>query len=206
LQQASFFENVTITESDRNKTKQYRAQVKRRLFKKKFSDLTDYYRSLAMKAEIRTDDLFVVKRLAQLTQKTNQFNLTTRRYSEKDIEKFIVSDSFHVIALRLQDRFGDNGITGLAIIDKRPQHWRIDTLLLSCRIIGRTAETALLAHIYSMAKEQGVPFITGEYIPTPKNALVKDIYKKHGFYNEKGRWVLDVNQTAITFPEWIERV
>jgi FkbH-like protein len=205
LQNSSFFENITITESDRNKGKQYKEQAQRHRFQKQFTDLTDFYRSLEMKAEIRTDDLFSVKRLAQLTQKTNQFNLTTRRYTEAEMEAFIQSDSCHVVSLRLQDRFGDNGITGLAIVKIENDVWHVDTFLLSCRIIGRTAETALLAHILEMAKAAGARRLIGEYIPTRKNALVKEMFRQHGFVFNQKHWELDVQTGSIEFPEWIER-
>ena len=205
LHNLTAFENVAITESDRNKGRQYKAQAERRRFQKQFTDLTDFYRSLNMKAEFTQNDTLAIKRLTQLTQKTNQFNLTTRRYTESEMEDFLKDDSVLVLSLRLKDRFGDNGITGLIIAKFSASTAHIDTFLLSCRIIGRTAETAMLSVLCELARKRGVKTITGEYIPTRKNSLIKDVYKEHGFVFKEPFWELDVSSQNIPFPEWIER-
>jgi len=116
-----------------------------------------------------------------MTQKTNQFNLTTRRYQATDIKAMLDSPDTFVYALRYADRFGDAGLVGLAIVRTRAKDWLIDSLLLSCRVIGRTVEQALLVYLARQARQAGVQRLIGEYIPTAKNVLVKDFYPSRGF-------------------------
>ena len=122
-----------------------------------------------------------IKRVAQLTQRTNQFNLTTRRYSETDIQAMLQSRNWRIYVLGLKDRFGDNGTVGLAIVEAKAKDWQIDTFLMSCRVIGRQVEDALVDHTCSEAARAGVKQITAEYIKTPKNDLAKEFWLKMGF-------------------------
>lgn len=209
VRELACFEKLSITESDRKKGQQYREQAQRHQLKSTVANLEDFYRSLNMEVEITKGDEFALKRLVQLTQKTNQFNLTTRRYGENDLQEFITSESYRVYYLRLRDRFGDNGITGLSIIKIDRDCWIFDTFLMSCRIIGRTVETGLLAFIVEQAEKENVRKLIGEYIPTPKNSQVKDFYLQHGFCRfsegKEGFWQLEVAQAAIEWPEWLKR-
>jgi FkbH-like protein len=197
------FHNLCFLESDLGKSRQYKDQAKRNHLKASAANIEDFYRSLEMQAEIRLCDGYALKRVAQLTQKTNQFNLTTKRYTEGDIERFMNSEDYRVYYLRLSDRFGDNGITGVIIIQEKGNDWCIDTFLLSCRIIGRTAETAFLSFIQEEAINNNKKHLIGEYVSTPKNRLVRDFYEQHGFSHSEGLWMLDVSK-RIEVPEWIE--
>ena len=127
---------------------------------------------------------------------------------KEDIEKFSNSGDFMVFSIKVEDKFGDNGITGAAIVKKEARKWIIDSFLLSCREIGRRVEETMLAYIFEEAKREGVNRIIGEFIPTQKNAPAKDLYKKSGFVlteNINGRelWVCDVAK-GFAYPEIIE--
>ena len=114
-----------------------------------------------------------------MTQKTNQFNLTTRRYEISDLTRFVENHDHAVLLLDYRDRFGDEGCVGMAIVDLAAA--RIDTLLMSCRVIGRKVEDRLLDKAIDLCRSRGHPKIVGEYIPSRKNELVADFYEKHGF-------------------------
>ena len=142
----------------------------------------DYLKSLNMKMSIGLDDLSLVTRLAQLTQKTNQFNLTTRRYNEKDIAEKINDANTCVFHFSLADNFGDSGIVGMAIVEKESgSNARLDTFLMSCRVIGRMAEKAFLNTILHNLKSRGVDELSADYIPTRKNILVETFLPNNGF-------------------------
>ena len=147
--------------------------------------------------EVSTETL---PRVAQLLAKTNQFNLTTRRHTAAEIEAMI-SGGAVALCMRLADRFGDNGLVGVAIAIGADVEWKIDTLLLSCRVIGRGAETALLAEVAARVKGR----LVGEYLPTAKNSLVADFYPRHGFTPcGEGVWQFDLSKQQLAPPPFIE--
>lgn len=174
-------QTVSLTEEDLSRNIMHSADEKRREAELSFSNLDDYYRSLEMKAYVSIDNPAHISRAAQLTQKTNQFNLTTRRYSNEEIKNFMSSDDYKVFTLRLVDKFGDNGIVLVAIIKINGVAWNIDTLLMSCRVIGRQAETALLNLIFEKAEKFGAHSITGQFLPTKKNAPAAGFFSEHYF-------------------------
>jgi FkbH-like protein len=150
-------------------------------------------------------------RVAQLTQKTNQFNLTTRRYSEQQIAEMAASPNWGVYTLRVKDRFGDNGIVGVAITYDTEDVSEIDTFLLSCRVIGRTVETALLAFLVKQSRARGKTCLQGWFIPTKKNTPAKEFYSTHKFRLLTERagetlWSVDVRDTEIVCPPWIRLI
>jgi FkbH-like protein len=122
-----------------------------------------------------------VGRVAQLTNKTNQFNLTTIRRTEAEIRALVASDDHLVRAIRVADKFGDYGLVGVAIVRTAEAEWEIDTFLMSCRVLSRGIETSFLATIVSEASDRGAKAIVARYVPTQKNVLVKDLYPDHGF-------------------------
>jgi FkbH-like protein len=135
-----------------------------------------------MEMSLRIDAAANVPRLAQLTQKTNQFNLTTRRYDEQQMHAFVLDEGWWVADFSLSDVFGDSGIVGLALVQLQSERTaRIDTLLMSCRVIGRQAEGAFLHALLRCLAERGVEEVTAEYLPTAKNELVKNFLPEHGF-------------------------
>jgi FkbH-like protein len=172
------FGKYTITAEDASKTEQYSANEARRKMAMNF-DLDGYLMELGIECAISVDVENQLLRAAQMTQKTNQFNLTSRRYDVTDIAEFLHSSQHAVLMLDYRDRFGDEGSVGLAIVDLAEA--RIDTFLTSCRIIGRKVEDRLLDKAIELCRARGHQKIIGQYIPTKKNQLVADFYDTHGF-------------------------
>ena len=135
----------------------YLEQRKRSELKTQVGNLEEFLKQMNISVHIKNADNFTIPRISQLTLKTNQFNLTTRRYQEEDIRKFGQNSEKIVGCAQIQDKFGDNGITGAYIINKdNEQQWTIDTFLLSCRVIGRGIEDGILCHIIEKAKKDGI--------------------------------------------------
>lgn len=172
---------------DFSKTRQYKENLQRARVKEQFVNVTDYLDSLNMVISIKINDYSQIPRIAELTQKTNQFNLTTRRYDEMDIESFM--DEHQVYSLSVKDKFGDNGVTGVCIVIGQ----KIDTFLLSCRILGRNVEYALLDYVIADQRDRGVITLIGEYISTPKNEQVRRFYNSVDFYT------VNVKDGVVTF-------
>ena len=202
------FELLALTKEDEMRVAQYRANSKRQAAKSTAASLDEYLRSLEVQVAIpfaRRGDL---PRLVQLFNKTNQFNLTTRRYQADEVEALLASTDVAVYDLHVKDRFGDHGLVGAAVVRKERMGWRIDSLLLSCRVMGLGIETAFLERICSDAAQTGIRKMIGEFIATKKNQPVKEFYAQHGFglLKEDGglqEWALDLFQAAIAKPAWI---
>jgi FkbH-like protein len=146
----------------------------------------------------------VIDRVAQLTQKTNQCNLTTKRYTSSQIAELHASSHSQVLAYRVSDRFGDSGIVGVSILRFDGDDCEIDSLLLSCRVIGRGIETAMLFDIVQQASFQACRRLIGYYRPTPKNMSCADFYETHGFRNVSGAWILNLaEKVPFHLPSWI---
>lgn len=179
----NLFYNASQTKEDLEKVNMYKQQLKRKNAKEYFSDIEDYLASLEIKLKFFTDNKLNIPRLSQMTQKTNQFNLTTNRYSENDIKKFISDDNYRIYAISILDKYGDSGLTGLAIInfDFINSIARIDTLLLSCRVIGRNIEYTFMDLIIESLEKENVDFVFSDYIKTNKNIQVKNFYEKFSF-------------------------
>ncbi len=171
-----YFKVYSITEEDKKKTQQYKANASRAQEQRNFGDFTGFLRSLNIQMTIEQANEFNIQRIAQMTQKTNQFNLTTKRYTDTDIRKF-VEDGWKIWCLSVTDKFGDNGITGCIMINRI----EIDTLLLSCRILGKGIEHAFIKRVLSLLQEDGVGEVKASYLPTLKNKQVSDFYDKNGF-------------------------
>lgn len=177
----TYFNTYVITEEDSNKTKQYLENNLRENDKKSFSNFDEYLEKLNIEINIQTPNETNLARIAQLTQKTNQFNLTTNRYTESDIGVLIKNNSQIKCAL-VKDKFGDNGITILSIITfAEPSVAKVDTFLLSCRILGRGIEIAYFKYILNMLLESGIKRIEATYKPTLKNKQVENFYNQFGF-------------------------
>jgi FkbH-like protein len=173
-----YFGKYAITAEDAAKSEQYRANAARQKLAASF-DLDGYLAELDIQCNIHVDPAKQLVRAAQMTQKTNQFNLTTRRYDVTDLARFVESAQYAVLMLEYRDRFGDEGSVGLAIVDLA--QGRIDTFLASCRIIGRKVEQRLLDKAVELCRDRGLRKIVGEYIPTRKNQMVASFYDDHGF-------------------------
>jgi FkbH-like protein len=206
---AEYFCRVAVTAEDRERNAMYQADRGRASLAAAAGSLTDYYQSLQMRAQIAFADGFSIPRIAQLTQKTNQFNLTTRRYTEADIRAFAGQPDAIVLSLQLQDRFSDQGIVGVMILRQRQESaWWIDTLLLSCRVIGRGVENAFVGFAQQLLLGRGASEMIGEYLPSKKNSLAANLYKDLGFEpigEEPGAasWRLPIGAVAVPIPQWI---
>jgi FkbH-like protein len=184
LRETSLFTRAYLTEEDKNRGQIYAAQRKRDQFQQSCVTLEDFLESLEMIVSIHPAGKDDIKRVAQLTQRTNQFNLTTRRYTEADIDAMTQNQNWRIYVLGLKDKFGDNGTVGLALVEIQPKQWRIDTFLMSCRVIGRQVEDALVDRICRDVSQAGCISISAEYIPTAKNNLVAGFWDKMGFGKE----------------------
>jgi len=181
LASCGWFDTLNITGEDKKRGSLYKSEVNRKQLQEHSIDLNAYYKSLEMKLDIRFANEIAIPRIAQLTQKTNQLNLTNKRYSEADILSLVEGNSSDVLYLRLKDRFGDTGIVGVCILKYEDKKALIDTFLLSCRVIGRGAEDAFLTNALKLAKIRECEDAIGEYYATRKNTQVIDFYEKQGF-------------------------
>jgi FkbH-like protein len=209
LRACPVFERLTLSTEDRERGRYYAEQRQREELQQNTGSLEDFYRSLQMNAEFAPVTPATLARIAQLTQKTNQFNTTTRRYTDQQILDLAESPDWQVISLRVTDRFGDNGLVGVAILHHREETTEIDTLLMSCRVIGRTVETALLAALTEEARARGARSLQGWFLPTKKNVPARDVYAQHGFHVKEEReegvlWELDLTEARLAYPEWIQ--
>ncbi|HXU80834.1 MAG TPA: HAD-IIIC family phosphatase [Polyangia bacterium] len=208
LRSVPVFERTVLTSEDRARGALYAAERARTSLEKASGSVEEFYRSLEMSMTIGSATPGAVARIAQLTQKTNQFNLTTRRYDEQQIVDFAGRPEMGVYSCAVKDKFGDNGLVGVAITKQEGAVWEIDTFLLSCRVIGRTVETAFLAHLAEQARAAGARTLRGWYLPTKKNPPAKDFYSRHQFTaiseTESGvLWEMDLAKGQITCPPWI---
>jgi FkbH-like protein len=173
----TYFKIYSITEEDKRKTEQYKENAARTKAQNEFTDLESFLKSLNIQVILEKANEFNIQRIAQMTQKTNQFNLTTHRYTDADIHSFVDS-GWNVWCISVSDKFGDSGITGAIIIKPNGE---IDTLLLSCRILGKGIEFAFIKKMLEILKQSGFVTLTAKYIPTIKNSQVMDFWDKVGF-------------------------
>lgn len=171
-----YFRVFNLTEEDKVKTAQYKANALRAQARESFTDLESFIKSLDIQIQIESANGFNIPRIAQMTQKTNQFNLTTKRYTEADIRQQL-ENGWKVYCMSVSDRFGDYGITGCMIINDTD----IDSLLLSCRILGKDIESAFLKTVMRVLKTDGCEALSASFIPTSKNNQVSDFYDRCGF-------------------------
>lgn len=205
IEESGAFDRLTVSAEDRQRGDFYQHQAARAAALEASESTEDFLRSLEMVATIGDVNAATLPRVAQLLAKTNQFNLTTRRHSAGGIAAMIDRGAI-ALWVRLADRFGDSGLVSVGIaVEEQGNNWRIDTLLLSCRVIGRAAETLLLSELARRVAERGGCLLVGEYLPTAKNALAADFYPKHGFAPIGGGcWQLDLATQRVTPPPFIQ--
>ena len=179
---ADYFQIYKITGEDKEKLKQYKANTERASFQKTFTSFNDYLKSLEITLSITELNSMNLPRIAQMTQKTNQFNLTTRRYTEEDITNF-ARQGAKIFCVGVSDKFGDSGITGtcIATIDNKRKTAVIDSFLLSCRILGKNIEHEFLKYVLNQLKNQDCQRVEASYVPSSKNKQTCDFYDKNGF-------------------------
>ena len=176
----------------------YAQQRERKTLEKSVSNIDDFLKQLDIKVQIKKSNKFLIPRISQLTLKTNQFNLTTKRYQEEDIKKLSDNENFEVGCAQVLDKFGDNGITGVYIVEKNKDFWLIDTFLLSCRIMGRGIESAILTEIIKKAKVNGIKEIRANFVPTSKNKPSENFLSDFGFQKRDEQWIYDLNNEIKT--------
>lgn len=206
LASMSDFNVLKITEEDQKRGEMYLQQRKRNDLEKNTASLDDFLSQLDIKIKIKNADKFTIPRISQLTLKTNQFNLTTHRYQEEEITKFSQDKSMLVGSAQVEDKFGDNGITGTFIVMKNDsKEWTVDTFLLSCRVMGRKVEDAMMSHIINQGKKEGAKKIKAKYIPTQKNRPCETFLADYGFKQNGEYWEYDTSST-VKMPSHIELV
>lgn len=210
IDRSGFFETVHLSKDDFKKTEMYQENAKRNELLRTFSHYDDYLTSLKMKAIIRPFEQIYMARIAQLTNKSNQFNLTTRRYTQAEIEAIAHDTNYITLYGKLVDTFGDNGVVTVVIghIDK--DILNIDLWIMSCRVLKRDMEFAMMDSLVKTCQKQGIKMLRGYYYPTAKNSMVKDFYHLQGFEKEseddKGNsiWKLDIQKSYKEKNKFIE--
>lgn len=200
LQGENLFETASYSDDDKDRTKQYQAEAKRKSLEEEFVSIDDYLLNLEMKAEVKPFEEVRYQRIAQLTQRSNQFNLRTVRYTEADIEKIANDDKYIPLYYTLKDKFGDHGLVSVVILEKTTDTEAfVDTWLMSCRVLKRGMEEFIVNSFVKEAAKNGIDVINAEYIKTQKNSMVKDIYKTMGFTE------INPNHFSLNVSEYNEK-
>jgi FkbH-like protein len=212
LQEAGLFDTLSISAEDRRRGELYRQRAQANAARLNVTSVEDYYRDLEMEIIVAPVDRASLSRTAQLTQKTNQFNVTTLRYSEAEVAARMADPIWTTVTVGVKDKFGDNGIVGVVMAQERGENLDIDTLLLSCRVIGRTVETAMLAHLCDQARHRRSKAVTARVVPSRKNAPARDVFERHGFSkvgeDDTGAtfWSLELQAGGVEWPAWFKRL
>jgi FkbH-like protein len=202
-------QSLVVTEEDRSRVQQYRSKRQREHVRSTTQSIEEYLQALEIVVQISQANDGALPRLHQLFERTNQFNLTTRRYASSQLREFVRDQGWRLYALKAKDRFGDHGLVGAALVrTERSESWTLDSFVMSCRVIGYGVETALLAVVTEEARSAGITTMVGEYIPTAKNAPARDFYALHGFKENETIegvtvWTLPLNESSIGRPVWI---
>jgi len=195
IESAELFDALGISGEDRARAMMYQAESRRQLLQTEGTSVEAFLAGLEIKVVIGAVGPETLPRVAQLIGKTNQFNTTTRRYAQAEIEKMIAGGAIAIWA-RVSDKFGDSGLVGVAITVPAPENvWRIDVLLLSCRVIGRGVESTLLSELARRVRQHGGRTLIGEFIPTARNEPAEGVFPENGFTpvaGSAGRWTFDL--------------
>ena len=202
------FDTLAVTNEDALRSKSYAAAEERKKIETGSNNLEEYLTTLQTEVDIGLLSNVQLARVAQLTQKTNQFNLTTRRYSESELNHRMSDPDWRIYWCACRDRFADEGIISVAIVIADKDCWRLDTLLMSCRVLGRGVEKAFLQTICDDAENSGVSQLIGEYISSPKNSQTERFYDSCGCHEverstSSSRWSLELPSTTRIAPEGI---
>lgn len=181
LDKNGYFEVISLSEDDKKRNEMYKANALRKSQEESFGDYREFLKSLEMKAVIKNFDPVHFSRIAQLTNKSNQFNLTTKRFTQAEIEQIAEDSAYITLYGRLTDKFGDNGVVSLVIGRIEGKVLYVELWLMSCRVLKRDMEFAMMDALVEAGREKGISRIMGYYYPTPKNAMVKNFYEIQGF-------------------------
>ena len=191
----NLFETISYSSEDAERTKKYQEQAKRSVLMKSFKNEDDFLSNLNMVSVVEPFTKFTTPRVAQLSQRSNQFNLRTKRYTESDIQDLANSDKHFTFTFTLEDKFGNNGLICVIILEKESEDTVfIDTWLMSCRVLKRGMENFTLNCLADFASDKGFKFLKGEYLETPKNGMVKEHYKNLGFESKNDAFILDLDK------------
>lgn len=211
LSSFGYFDSLTFTKEDRRKNEMYGEARIRSKLESQSNSIEEYLENLGLEATLGVPTISDIPRCSQLTQKTNQFNLTTCRYSEGQIAELISDKDSDVFYLRVNDKVADLGLVGVAVVRYQEFEAQIEAFMMSCRAIGRGAETALLAYVANQSKtKHGSNSLIAKYLYTPKNeSLVSNFYGVNGFdkVSQQGKdtdWILDLRSGSIAYPTWIK--
>ena len=182
---SGLFKCFNVTAEDKIRGKMYREDKERSKMLNEFDDLTSYYKELEMDVKVFKVDEFYVPRVSQLTQRTNQFNLTTKRYTEADIKSLMDKDDTEIICIKLSDKFGEFGVIGCGILKYCDNDAIIDTFLLSCRALGKHIQDVFLMEVMNLAKQKGMKRIIAKYLPSKKNSQVREFLDTVNFTNSE---------------------
>jgi len=197
LYSLNLFETASYSSADKDRTKQYQVEAERVVEAKKFTNEADFLKSLNMVSVVEGFTKFNTPRVAQLSQRSNQFNLRTVRYTEDQITAIEQSNKYKTFSFTLEDKFGDNGLICVVILELTDKETAfVDTWFMSCRVLKRGMENFTLNTLVEWCRQNGVKQIMGEYLPTLKNGMVKEHFPNLGFAAtiEENRWVLDVDK------------
>jgi len=204
IQEMNEFNLLKITSEDKQRGVMYSQQRERKILEKSSNNLEDFLKNMDLKITIKKADTFTIPRISQLILKTNQFNLTTKRYSLEEIQKISQNNNMLIGCVQVEDKFGDNGITAAFIVEKNDtKEWILDTFLLSCRVMGRQIEKSILGYIIKIAKQNNVDKIIANFIPTKKNQPIENFLPNCGFKREKDFWSISLNDSFMT-PDFIK--
>lgn len=210
IDHAGYFEVTNLSADDAKRNEMYKQNAQRLELEASFDDYGEYLESLQMKGTIEGFIPMYLERIAQLSNKSNQFNLTTRRYTRAEIEEIAESDEYIDLYGKLEDKFGDNGVVSVVIGHKTGSVLDMDLWIMSCRVLKRDMEFAMMDELVARANEAGIETIVGHYYPTPKNNMVREFYGTMGFTkvseDELGnsRWEFKVDKDYKNQNQWIK--
>ena len=205
LRSCNLFETASFTPEDEQRTQQYQEEAQRAVVQKQCINEDEFLSSLNMHSMVKPFDKFTIPRVSQLTQRSNQFNLRTVRYTEEEISAISNSDKYLTLDFTLEDKYGDYGLISVIILKKQSAALFIDTWIMSCRVLKRGMEKFVLNMIAQQASKIGVKEIVGEYLPTAKNGIVKEHYHELGFTKcdgENNKWILKL-ESYSDYPTFI---
>ena len=199
LKSLNLFETSSYNKDDFNRTKSYQNQIKTEELKKTYNNEDEFLFNLEMKCQINFFNSYNLPRLFDLSQRSNQFNLRTKRFTEDDLSNFSTSNNFICLCLNLDDKFNKYGLISFIILEILDQnHIFITNWVMSCRVFNRHLENFIMNYIVKIAQEKNIKFLIGEYIPTEKNKIIENLYKNFGFeLNKENVWILDISNYII---------
>ncbi len=211
LEKLNDFSLLALTKEDLKRGEMYYARRKRQDLETTVQSIDEFIKTLDLEVTIKKVDSFTLPRVTSLINKTNQFNLTTKRYTEIEVKNMINDPNISIYTLQVKDKFGDEGLVGVAITKvKSEENLIIENILMSCRVIGRKVEDTFLTKILRDAKSKGVILVNGKYIPTKKNSLVKDFYAYQHFSklsvnaaDGSSEWQINIEKLVLNYPEFI---